>query len=230
MVLSNFLSRQKTDDNNPHKCISISFTLRNQKDDHFYQINSRIDQPKPNKYLVQTRSQAKTSGIKIPEIHGANKGLDPHVQPGKQRPLPSLPIQSIDKGLPTHPIPKPRIGQGRARLRRKVKTHQPISLPQQSPAQPITKHVQKTIMPLPESTAQSQIDTLAQPISIPLPQCQQVDPASIVTQIGPKIQHRPSPQYHDPYTRPPPRPPDITDPLDSQRDLLDNDLDRKVEN
>ena len=45
----------------------------------------------------------------------------------------------------------------------------------------------------------------------------------------PKIQHRPSPPYHDPYTRPPPKPPDITDLLDSQKDLSDNDLDRKVE-
>ena len=229
MVLNNFLSRQKTDNSNPHELIPISFMLRNQIDDHFYQIDSRIDNPKTNKYLVQTRSQAKSSGIKIPEIHGANKGLDPHVQPGKERPLPPLPIQSIDKGLPTHPILKPRIGQGRARLRRKVKTHQPLSLPQQSPAQPITKHVQKTIMPLPESTAQSQIDVLPQPISIPLPLHQQVDPTSIIPQIGLKIQHRPSPQYHDPYTRPPPRPPDKTDPLDSQRDLLDNDSDRKVE-
>ena len=52
-----------------------------------------------------------------------------------------------------HPIPKPRIGQGRARQRRKVKTHQQISLPHQSPVQPITKNVQKTVMPLPESTA-----------------------------------------------------------------------------
>ena len=83
-------------------------------------------------------------------------------------------------------------------------------------------------MPLPGSTAQSQVDALPQPISIPLPQCQQVDPTSIKPQIGPKIPHRPSPQYHDPYTRPPPRPPDITDPLDSWRDLLDNDSDRKV--
>ena len=47
--------------------------------------------------------------------------------------------------------------------------------------------------------------------------------------MGPKIQHRPSPPYHDPYTRPQPRPSDITDPLDSWRDLLDNDSDRKVE-
>ena len=214
MVLSDFLSRQKTDDSNPHELIPISFTLRNQIDDHFYQINSRTDPPKTDRYLVQKRSQAKSSSIKIPEIHGANKSLDPHVQPGKQRPLPSLPIQSIDKGSPTHPIPKPRIGQGRAGQRRKFKTHQPISLPQQSPAQPITKHVQKTVMPLPESTAQSQIDALPQPVSIPLPQCQQVDPTCIIHPIGPKIQHRPSPQYHGPYTRPPPRPPDVTDPLD----------------
>ena len=116
MVLSDFLSRKKTDDSNPHELIPISFMLRNQMDDHFYQINTRTDLPKTDRYLVQTRSQAKSSSIKIPEIHGTNKGLDPHVQPGKQRPLPSLPIQSIDKGLPTHPIPKPRIGQSRARL------------------------------------------------------------------------------------------------------------------
>ena len=47
MVLSDFLSRQKKDDSNPHELIPISFTLRNQIDDHFYQINSRTDQPKP---------------------------------------------------------------------------------------------------------------------------------------------------------------------------------------
>ena len=116
MVLSDFLSRQKTDDSNPNKLIPISFMLRNQIDNHFCCINSRTDQPKTDKYLVQTRSQAKSSGIKILEIHGANKGLDPCVQPGKQRPLPSLPIQTIHKGLPTHPIPKPRIGQGRTGL------------------------------------------------------------------------------------------------------------------
>ena len=53
------------------------------------------------------------------EVHGANKGLNPHVKLGKQRPLPTLPIHSlppmslvhVDKGLPTHPIPKPRTGQ-----------------------------------------------------------------------------------------------------------------------
>ena len=56
-----------------------------------------------------------------------------------------------------------------------------------------------------------------------------MDPTNITPWIGPKIQHRPSPQHHDPYARPPPRPPDVTNPLDSWEDLLDNDLDRKVD-
>ena len=229
MVLSDFLSRQMMDDSNPHELIPISFTLRSQVDNHFYQIHSTTDQPKTDKFLVQTRSQAKSSGIKLPEIHGTNKGLDPHVQPGKQRPLPSLPIHSVDKGLPTHPIPMPRIGQGRARLRRKVKTNQPIPLPQQTPTQPITTHVPQTALPLPEPNTQSQVNEQPQHIPIPLPQHQLVDPTCMIQQIGPKIQHRPSPPYHDLYSRPPPRPPDVIDPIDSQKDLLDNDLDRNVD-
>ena len=36
MVLSDFLSRQKMDDSNPHKLIHISFTLRSLVDSHFY--------------------------------------------------------------------------------------------------------------------------------------------------------------------------------------------------
>ena len=98
---------------------------------------------------MQTRSQVKSSGIKLPEIHGANKGIDPHSQPGKQRPVPSLPIQTVDKGPPTHPIPRPRIGQGSAGLRRKIIALQPISSAHQLPVQPITEHVSKTVIPLP---------------------------------------------------------------------------------
>ena len=101
MVLSDFLSRQKTDDSNPHELIPISFTLKSQEDNHFYQINNENDQPKTDRYVVYTRSQAKSSGIKLLEIHGANKGLDPCVRPGKLKPLPSLPIHSINKGQPT---------------------------------------------------------------------------------------------------------------------------------
>ena len=153
MVLSNFLSRQKTDDSNPHELISISFLLRDQVSDYFYRIDNEINLPRKDKYLVQTRSQVRSSGIRLPEIHGANKGLDPHVQPGKQN---SFPIQTVNKGMPTHPIPKPRIGQGRAGLRRKVKAPQPIISPHLLPAQPMTEHDSRQVLPLPEPTNQLQ--------------------------------------------------------------------------
>ena len=162
----------------------------------------------------------------MPEIRGANKGLDPHVQPGKQK---SFPIQTVNKGPPTHPIPKPRIGQGRAGLRRKVNTLQPIPLPRQLPTQPITKHVQKAVVPLPEPTNQLQSHVQSQILPRPLSQHRPIDPTHISQQIVPKIQHRPIPSYQDPYVRPPPKPPDISDPLDSRKDLLDNNSDRKVE-
>ena len=149
MVLSDFLSRQKTDDSNPHELIPISFSLRDQVSDYFYHIDNEINLPRKDKYLVQTRSQVRSSGIRLPEIHGVNKGLDPHMQPGKQK---SFPIQTINKGMPTHPIPKPRIGQGRAGLRRKVKALQPITSPHLLPAQPITEHDLRTVVPLPEPT------------------------------------------------------------------------------
>ena len=153
------------DSSNPHEIIPISFTLKSLVGNHFYEINSEISQSKTSKYLIQTRSQAKSSGIKVLEIHGTNKGVNPHIKPRKQRPLPTLPMHSIppillaqpvDKGPPTHPIPKTRIGQGRAGLRRKFKTNQPIPLPKQMPTQPITTPAPKAALSLPEPIVQSQ--------------------------------------------------------------------------
>ena len=226
MVLSDFLSRQKTDDSNPHELIPISFSLRDQVSDYFYHFDNEINLPRKDKYMVQTRSQVRTSGIKVPEIHGAHKGLDPHVQPGKQKPLP---IQIVNKGMPTHPIPKPRIGQGRAGLRRKVKAPLPIASPHPLPVQPMTEHDSRTAMPLPEPTNQSQSHIQSQIWPRQSSQHHPTDPTLIPQQIGPKIQHRPTPSYHDPFSRPPPKHPDILDPLDNRKDLLDNDSDRKVE-
>ena len=239
MVLSDFLSRQQMDDSNPHELIPISFSLRNQVSDYFYCIDNEINLPRKDKYLVvQTRSQVRSSGVRLPEIHGVNKGINPHIKPERQRPLPTVPTQSIppthitqpvDKGPPTHPIPKPRIGQGRAGLRRKIKTNQPIPLPKQMLAQPILIPAPKEALSLPEPTNQLQSQVQSQILPRPLSQHHLIDPTHIPQQIGPKIQHRPTPSYHNPYARPPPKPPDISDPLDSQKDLLDNDLDRKVE-
>ena len=145
------------DDSNPHKPIPISLTLNSQTDNQFYQITNKKNQARTDRYSVQTRSQIKASGNKLPEIHGVNKSLDPHVRPGKQKPLPSMPTHNIDKGQPTHPVPKPRIGQGRAGLKRKVKMNQPMPLPQQTPAQPVVTYVPKTALPLPESITQSHV-------------------------------------------------------------------------
>ena len=241
MVLSDFLSRQKNDDSNPHEIIPISFTLKSLSCEHFYQFNNMTgsSEIETNKYLIQTRSQAKSSGIKVLEIHGLNKGINLHVKPGKQRPLPTLPThntpptnlaQPINKGPPTHPIPKPMIGQGRAGLRRKFRTNQPIPLPKWTLAQPILTPAPKEAPSLPEPIIQSQENVQPQHhIPIPLHQHQLVDPTCILQPIGPKIQHRPSLPYHDPYARPPPRPPDVTNLIDSQKDLLETDLDRNVD-
>ena len=176
MVLSNFLSRQKTDDSNPHELIPILFSLKSQASNHFYHIDNEINLPRKDKYLVQTRSQVRSSGIRLLEIHGANKGLDPHVQPGKQK---SFPIQTVNKGTPTHPIPKPRIGQGRVGLRRKVNTLQPVPLPHHLPTQPITKHVQKAVVPLPEPTNQLKSHVQSQILPRPLSQHHPIDPTHI---------------------------------------------------
>ena len=34
--------------------------------------------------MIQTRYQARSSGINLPEIHGVGKNLDPNIKPGKQ--------------------------------------------------------------------------------------------------------------------------------------------------
>ena len=69
MILNDFLSRQKTDDSNPHKIIPISFNMCQILDDNDYS----------KKYLIPTRFQAKSSGIKLLEVHGMGKNLDPNL-------------------------------------------------------------------------------------------------------------------------------------------------------
>ena len=97
-------------------------------------------------------------------------------------------------------------------------------------AQPIPTPAPKEVLSLPEPTVQSQENVQPQHhIPIPLPQHQLVDPTCIIQPKGPKIQHRPSPLYHDPYARPPPKPPYVTNSIDSQKDLLETDLDRNVD-
>ena len=76
MILSDFLSRQKHDYSNPHEIIPILFNMQNILHSRYYNIGQRNET-----YLVKTRSQAKSSGINLPAVHGVDKGTDPNVQP-----------------------------------------------------------------------------------------------------------------------------------------------------
>ena len=99
MILSDFLSRQKNDDSNPHESIPISFNMCKILDDNYYNIE---------KYLIQTKSQARSSGIKLPEVHGMGKNLDSNIKSERQH--------AISKQGNKE---RPCTGQGRAGLRRK---------------------------------------------------------------------------------------------------------------
>ena len=74
MILSGFLSRQKNNNSNPHEITPISFNICQILDENYYN----------EKYLVQIRSQAKTCGIKLLEVHGMVKNLDPNLKPERQ--------------------------------------------------------------------------------------------------------------------------------------------------
>ena len=57
------------------------------------------------------QSQTKSSGRKLPEVHGVSKNLDPNIQLEKQNIRPIKGNKILKE--------KPRIGQGRARMRRR---------------------------------------------------------------------------------------------------------------
>ena len=150
MILSDFLSRQKTDDSNSHEIILISFNMREvlqEKDYNLY--NMRID----DKYLVQTRSQMKSSGMKLPEVHGIEKGLDLHIQPGRQKLV--RPLMNIRPS-----ISKPRNEQGRAGIRRKARIVPLLQTPAPEVTQSLPETVtqsQETVQTKCKSTAQRDI-------------------------------------------------------------------------
>ena len=105
MILSDFLSRQDPGDEDTKEIIPISFNMRSVLQDKYYNINEDTE-----KYMIQTRSWTKASGVQLLEVHGSRKGLDPHKKPENQ---PQHIVSSeIDR--------KPRMGQGRAGVRRKA--------------------------------------------------------------------------------------------------------------
>ena len=76
MILSDFLSRQEADKSDLHEIIPISFDMKTILNDRYYNVEEQ-----EGKYLVQTQSQTKDSGIKVPEVHGTKKDVDPNLRP-----------------------------------------------------------------------------------------------------------------------------------------------------
>ena len=98
IILSDFLSQQKNNNSNPHEIIPISFNMCQVLDGNYYDV----------KYLIQMRSKAKSIGIKLLEVHGVEKNLDPNLKPEKQHTIPKQGSMEM-----------PLISQGRAGSRRK---------------------------------------------------------------------------------------------------------------
>ena len=92
--------------------------MRDILQDQCYKIKSVKTE---DKYMVQTRSQSKASRVNLPEEHIVDKGLDPHIRPEKQTIKPTVTQTEVRT-----PICKPRVGQDRAGLRRKVKMEMPL--------------------------------------------------------------------------------------------------------
>ena len=113
MILSDFLSRQRHDDSSQHKIIPISFNMHGIVQSRYYNLG----EGNLGRYLVQTRSQAISSGIGLPKVYSIGKGLDLNILQEKQV-IKAL-IPSEVKG--TCQI-KPRFSQDTADLRIKIKT------------------------------------------------------------------------------------------------------------
>ena len=78
MILSDFLSRQMPDNSNLHEIIPISFDMQAKLKYRYYNIGN------DSKYPIQMSSQVKASGVKLPEVHGVDKGVDPNVKPERE--------------------------------------------------------------------------------------------------------------------------------------------------
>ena len=102
VILSHFLSRQTHDDSDLHDIIPISFNMHNTLHEKYYKTETK------ERYLVQTWLQTKSSGVILPEVHGAKKILDMNILPKKQKV-----VQQNKKIIEN----KLRLGQGRAGIR-----------------------------------------------------------------------------------------------------------------
>ena len=113
--------------------------MHNTLHERYYKIETK------GRYLVQTHMQTKSSGVKLPEVHGAKKILDMNLLPKKQKVIPQI-KKTIEN--------KPRLGQGRAGIRhRKSQLKENITASTNKshkiPKIPATQNVAKNRMDFP---------------------------------------------------------------------------------
>ena len=182
MILRYFLSRQKHNDSDSHEIIPIFLNMLNLLNERYYNIGNL------GKYLVQTQSLAKSSGIKLPEVHGVSKGLDPNILPEKQVIKPE-----ISKVKETLQI-EPRVGQGRAGIRwkRPQITH-PISQSEKQPVKIPEIHKSKNIV--------TTMPSFATPVQMIDDSHSKVIDRQVIQNANREI-----PFFSDPIYRPPPKP------------------------
>ena len=68
MILADYLSRHRLEDEDPADLIPVSFCKMRDIED----------------FCVAIRVSVKASGKTVPEVHGVDKELDPHIMPEQQ--------------------------------------------------------------------------------------------------------------------------------------------------
>ena len=149
-------------------------------------------------YLVQTHSQVKDRGIKLPEVYGVNKGINPDI---KSEWL----VQKSQKS-----VNRSKLEQDKEDPRREVKTLTQVQAQLKSNKENQVRN--QTILEQKEAmyVAQARQNT---------DKCIEEEPEN---DTAPVYIHRPQatriqvPFYPDPLMKPPPRPPDIKTQNDRQ--------------
>ena len=194
MILSDFLSRQRIDKSNPHEIIPISCDMKAILNDKYYNVR------KENRYLVQTHSQSKDTGIKVPEVHGVEKGIDPDLKPEW--------IVRKSQKLAV----KPKLEQDRVSVQKQTQVTG-------------ENHVKDQLMP--EQRKNIGTPQVEQNTSISTEQGRYITPKHLNRPQAGKIQ---TPNYPDPVMKPPPRSPDKITQNDRQKNLdLDLEINQDFE-
>ena len=81
MILCDYLSRIAVDNGNPEKVIPISFNALAQ---YRLAMDHITESFMITNFMVATRSSTNAAGIKLPPVHGAQKGVDPDLKPENQ--------------------------------------------------------------------------------------------------------------------------------------------------